>query len=148
MSSLASERVALLGAIDPDAYAASTVVSDYGYAGNFERMMAVVSVGDMVATSVVSAKLVQATTSAGAGAKDITGKSITNLTQAGTDDNKQAIINVKSDELDTTNGFDYVALSVTLATAGADAAGYLFGIDARYGPASDNDLASVDEIVS
>lgn len=148
MSMKGSEQAALVGAIDPDAYGAGTEVTGWVNAGLFAELMAVVSVGDFVATGLLDAKIEQAQDSGGTGAKDLTGAAITQLTQAGTDDNKQAVINFSAADLDTNNGFEFVRLSMTLTTAGADAAGYLFGLNPRHGPASDNDASTVDEIVT
>ncbi len=148
MNQLASEGAAIVGVVDPDAYAASTVTSGWIDMGLFEKIQAIVSVGDFVATATLDAKLEQAQDSGGTGAKDITGKAITQLTQAGTDDNKQAVINCRGEELDTAGGFSFVRLSMTLGTAGADLGAIVIGQGARYAPATDNDLASVDEIIA
>lgn len=142
-----SQRIALVGVIDPDAYAAGTYTTGWIAAAEAANFMALVSVGDMVSTSTVDAKIQQATSAAGAGAKDVTGKSITQLTQAGTDDNKQVVINIRAEELDLANSFTHFRLSMTVATAASDAAGYVFSLDHRYGPANLRDLASVDEVV-
>lgn len=148
MNALPSEQVAVLGGIDPDAYAASTVVSDWVSMAEFERIMAVLELGDLVTNNTTDAKLQQATDSSGTGAKDIAGKACTQLTQAGTDSNKQVVFNVRADELDVANSFTHVALSVTLGTAGADMSALLLGFNPKQYPASDNDIASVDEIVN
>jgi len=148
MNALPSEQVAVLGGIDPDAYAASTVVSDYVSLAEFERLMAVLEIGDIVSTGTVDAKLRQATDASGTGVKDITGKSCTQLTQAGSDSNKQVVFNMRADELDVANGFTHVALSVTFGTAGCDASALLLGFNPKNYPASDNDISSVDEIVN
>lgn len=148
MNRLGSEKVAIGGVIDPDVTTASTVVSDYMDMGKFEQAMAVVLAGTLGSSATLDAKLVQATDSSGTGSKDITGKAITQLTQAGTDSDKQAIINCRAEELDLDNSFDHVALSMTVATATSDISGILLGLNARNNPASDNDLASVDEIVN
>lgn len=142
-----SQRVALAGVIDPDAYAAGTYTTGWIAAAEAANFMALVSVGDMVATSTVNAKIEQATSAAGAGAKDLTGKAVTALTQAGTDDNKQAIINIRADDMDIANSFTHFRLSMTVATAASDAAGYVFAMDHRHGPANLRDLTSVDEVV-
>jgi hypothetical protein len=143
---LPSDRATLLATIDPDAYGAGTVVSDYVSLADFESLQAIVMVGEMQATSTVDAKLLQATDSSGTGAKDITGKAITQLTAAGTDDDKQAIINCRSEELDVANSFTHVALSMTTATAASDSSGLILGHSARYQPATD--LSSVDEVIA
>jgi hypothetical protein len=147
-NSLPSERVAVGGVIDPDAYAADTYVTAYVDMGKFRSALAIVLAGTLGSSATLDAKLVQATSSAGAGAKDITGKAITQLTQAGTDSDKQALINVIDSDLDLANGFRYVALSMTVATATSDAGGVILGLDPRTQPASDNDASTVDEIVS
>jgi len=146
---LPSEAAALVAVIDPDAYAAATTVSDYADMGKFERIMFIISVGEMAATATLDAVIKQATTSAGAGAKNLTtSKAITQLTQAGTDSDKQVIINVLAEDLDMANNFDQGAISVTGAVAASDYGVVALGFNPRYAPASDNDLASVDEIVS
>ena len=111
---------------------------------NFESCMAIIMAGDLGTNATIDAKLTQATTSGGT-YKDVTGKAITQLTQAGTDDNKQAIILCRSDELDVANGYRYVKLSMTTAVATSDSAAALFGIDARYSPPTD--ATTVDEVV-
>lgn len=142
-----SDQAAVLATIDPDAYTADTYVSDYVDMSMVQSIMAVLMVGTLGTSATVDAKLVQATDSSGTGVKDITGKAITQLTQAGTDADKQAIINCFASELDINNSFTHVALSVTTATAACDLGAVVLGFAPRYAPASDNDLASVDEIV-
>lgn len=143
---LPSDRARVAATIDPDAYAASTVTSDWVDMADFESIMAIVFAGELGASATLDAKLRQATDGSGTGAKDITGKAITQLTKAGTDDDKQAIINCYADELDVNNGFTHVQLSMTVGVAASDAGAVILGFDSRYGPATD--LASVDEIVA
>ena len=147
-NALPSERAGVVATIDPDALTATAHTSDWVSMAVFQSVMAIVSVGTLGTSATVDAKLEQATDSSGTGAKDITGKSITQLTDAGSDDDKQAIINCRGSELDVENGFDHVRLSITVAVATSDGAGLVLGFDPRHGPASDSDLASVDEIVS
>lgn len=149
MNALGSEAVAVGAVIDPDAYAASTVVSAFVDMGLFDQVLALVAGGDLTASSTLDAKLEQAQDAAGTGVKDITGKAITQLTQAGGDSNKQALINCRAEELDTNGGFSFVRLSMTFtAGTGGDGGGTLLALGAGYGPASDNDAASVAEIVN
>jgi len=133
-------------AIDPDAYGAGTVTSGWVSLADYEYIQAIVMVGEMQATSTVDAKLEQAQDGSGTGAKDITGKAITQLTAAGSDSDKQAILNCRSEELDVTNAFTHVRLSITTATAASDSAGLILGSDARYFPATD--ATTVDEVVA
>jgi len=143
---LPSDQAVLAAIIDPDAYAASTVTSGWVHMGTFEAIQAIVMAGTLGSSATLDAKLEQATDSSGTGAKDITGKAITQLTQAGTDSDKQAIINCRSEELDVANGFDYVRLSMTIGTATSDAGGLVLGHYPRYAPATD--ATTVDEVVS
>lgn len=144
----ASHRVAVLGAIDPDANTAGTLTTGWVAMKDWGRLMAIIMAGDLGASATLDAKLEQATDGSGTGAKDITGKAITQLTQAGTDSNKQAIINLHRDELDLAGGFTHVRLSHTVGTATSDSGAILLGLDPRYNTAADNDAATVDEIVA
>lgn len=143
-----SDRVAVAAAIDPDVTAAGTVTSGWVAMSDFEKIMAVVMAGTLGSSATLDAKLEQATDSSGTGAKDITGKAITQLTQAGTDSDKQAVINCRADELDVDNSFTHVRLSITVATATSDVGGVVLGLNPRYGAASDSDATTVDEIVT
>jgi len=137
----------ILGAIDADAYAANTYTTDWISASNFQTFMAVVMAGDLGSGATLNAKIEQATNGSGAGVKDLTGAAITQLTQAGSDSNKQAIISFGAGDLDVANGFTHFRLSMTIATATSDAGALVIGSDPRFGPASDYDAASVDEVV-
>lgn len=141
-----SQRVALVGAIDPQS-ANAVKTSGWIDATKFFNYLAIVSVGALGASATVDAKLEQATASDGTGAKDVTGRAITQLTKAGTDDSKQAEINLKQEDLDFANGFKFFRLSITPATAASLISGTVLGLDPRYGVASDSDAATVDEIV-
>lgn len=147
-SQLLSEYAAVVGVVDPDATAASTVTSSWIPAKNYDRYLAIVMAGTLGSSATVDAKLEQATDSSGTGAKDVTGKAITQLTDAGSDSDKQALINLDVEELDVENDFDHFRLSVTVATATSDIGAVVLGSCPRIAPASDNDLSSIDEIVS
>jgi hypothetical protein len=130
-----SEKVQLVGIIDPDAAVAGTTTTGWVSMAKYEEVLAIVAAGDLGTSATLDAKLEQAQDSSGAGAKPVTGKAITQLTQAGTDkSNKQAQINMRAEELDRTNGFSYVRLSMTVATATSDATGILLGMCSRYSP--------------
>ena len=155
MNQLPSEVAAVVATIDPDAYTASDdtpQTSDWVDMSRFESLLSVLAAGTIAASVTINAKLEQATSAAGAGAKDITGKAITALTTA--DGDKQVLINLRGEEMDASGGFRYARLSVTISdsaspdAAAADFGAVLLGFFPKYGPASDNDLASVDEIVN
>jgi hypothetical protein len=143
-----SHGVAVVGVIDPDVTAASTVVSGWIDMSKFENIIAIIMTGTLGASATIDAKLRQATDGSGTDVKDITGLAITQMTQAGTDQSDdQAIINCSSEDLDVNNDFTHVQLSLTVAVATSDVGALILGEDSRYGPASNNDLASVGEII-
>jgi hypothetical protein len=143
-----SARAGILAAINPQSAGAGTYTSGWVDMRNVYAALAIIAVGAISAGGTVDAKIQQATDDSGAGAKDVSGLAITQLTQAGTDSNKQVAINVTQGDLDRNNGFRYARLSVTTATAAALLSGLIVGLDFRYGAATDNDAATVDEVVS
>ncbi len=147
INSLPSERVAIVGNIDPDAYTAATYTTDWVEMKNFYNFMAIVQAGDLGSSATLDAKLRAATTGAGAGAADITGAAITQLTQAGTDSNKQAIINFDPSVLAGTS-YTHFQLSMTVGTATSDAGAILLGLNPRHAPATDGDATTVDSVAT
>jgi len=141
---LGSEEWGVVATVDPDVLTATTHDSDEIDMSKFEQVTCIAMAGTLGSSATFDCKLQSATTSGGSFA-DITGKSITQLTEAGTDDDKQAIINLRGDEL--TEGHRYVKAVVTVGTATSDGACIILG-KGKSGPSSDNDLASVDEIVA
>lgn len=141
---LPSDRVRLAAVIDPDVLTAATHTSGWVSMADYNNVLALVAAGTLGSSATLDAKIEEAKDSSGTDAQDLTGKAITQLTQAGTDSDKQALINVRSDEL--SDGFTHVRLSITVGAASSDGFGAIFGFDARFEPATD--LASVDEIVA
>lgn len=138
-----SDRSTLVGVINPQSAttAKSTAYVDMGKWGSLK---ATIMAGAFASSATLDAKLQQATTDGGT-PKDVTGKAITQLTEADTDDDKQAEINLNNDELDTANGYRWVRLTITPATDAVLIAGLLQGFDARHQPATD--ATTVDEVV-
>lgn len=139
-----SSQVALLAVKDPVSQAAATVTSGWISMANVQAILAVIQTGVLGTAATIDAKLRQATSSAGAGAKDITGKAITQLVKA-TNDNDQAMINCRSDELDVDGGFTHVEFSITVGTAASIISAAVWGFYPRYQPASHVD--SVVEVI-
>jgi hypothetical protein len=139
------QRVAVLATIDPQSGAAGTFDSDAVSMSLFRRALFILLVGAMGALATVDAKL-QGSVNGTSGWTDITGRAITQLTKAGSDDNKQALVEISDAELNDA-GYRYVRMRVTTATEASLIAVLALGGDPRYPVASDNDLASVDEIV-
>ena len=142
----ASEKIALLGVIDPDANTAADYSTVYVDMGKWSRLLGIVMAGTLGSSATLNAKFEQAKTNNGS-PKDVTSKVITELTQAGTDSDKQVKMDLCQEDLDVANGYVWARLTMTVGTATSDSGAVLLGIDPVYGPASDSDLTSVDETV-
>lgn len=145
MNATPSERAAILGMVSPQS-SNTTVNTELVEVKNFFRLMAIIAAGTLGSSATVNAKL-QAAVGAGGTPVDIPGAAITQLTQAGTDSNKVAIIDLNLDKL-AGEAYTHVRLSITVGTAASQVSGLLLGFDSRYGPASKLDAAFVDEIVT
>lgn len=139
-----SEAVYVVGNIDPDAYAESTVTSGWIDASDFDQYMAIVQAGDLGSSATLDAKIEGATDSGGTGAADVTSLAITQLTQAGTDSNKQVVINIEPAAL-SAQSFTHFRLSMTVATATSDCGGIVLAMGKR--STASVDATTVDEIV-
>ncbi len=139
-----SEQVSVLAVLNPVSQGAATVTSGWISMADLDSVMALIQTGVLGAAATVDAKLQQATDGAGAGAKDITGKAITQLVKA-TNDNDQVAINCRSEELDVNGGFTHVQLSVTVGVAASLLSAVVLGFNARYQPKAH--IASVVEVV-
>jgi hypothetical protein len=138
-----SEAFAVVSTIDPVVLADAEVGGDYVDMGAWESVVFIFQTGDMAAQT-IDFKLEQATSSGGAGVKDL--KVATQFAaHATTSDAKQVIIECRAEQLDTTNSFRYVRPRMI---GGAAATGPIacvgLGFNARYGVGTD--LTSVAEI--
>ena len=141
-----SELLAILATLDPSSQAAGTVTTGWISVANHHGLLAIVQTGVMGTGATLDAKVQQAQDASGTAAKDIAGKSITQIVKA-SGDNKQALINVKPEELDTVNGFGFVRLSVTVGVAASQTAAQVLGINGRELPANTANQAAVVQIV-
>jgi len=140
-----SELFSVLATIDPASQAVGTVTTGWISAGNHHSLLALVQSGVLGTGATLDAKL-QATDASGTGAKDVTGKAITQIVKA-TGDNKQALINLRPDDLDVTNGYAYVRLSLTVAVAASLTAAQLLGFNPRFAPGDASNQAAVAQVV-
>lgn len=148
----ASEMLTILATLDPASQAVGTATTGWISVANHHGLMASVQSGALGASATLDAKFQQALDSSGTGAKDITGKdnigkAITQLTQAASGSNRQVLINLKPEELDTMNGFGFVRLSVTVGVASSITSAQLIGVNPRYAPADSLNQAAVAQIV-
>lgn len=141
-----SEGLAVLATYDPASVAASTVTTGWVDQSVFFYVLALIQTGVLGAGATVDAKLQQATDNAGTGAKDVTGKAITQIVKA-TGDNKQAMISMKEADLDTEGGFRFIRLSITVGVAASQLSAALIGGVPRFQPASAYNQAGVVQIV-
>jgi hypothetical protein len=121
----------------------SNKTSDAVDMSKFREAMFVLLIGATDIT--VDAKLEESNASDfSSGVSDISGKAIGQA--AATDDNKVWVINLKAEECSKR----YVRLKVTTGdgTTGAYQAAVGLALKPAFGPASDDDLSAVDEIVT
>lgn len=127
-----------------DSFARGVHTSSYVSLMNYHRAVVVINVGDIAAGGALDARLLQATTTAGAGVKAITGKAITQLTQAGGDGDDIICIELQTEELDVTNAFDCIALELTVVNDAAVEFSYIvYGIEPRFPPTGTTNWAEV-----
>jgi hypothetical protein len=141
------EEWAVIACLDPDAYAAaeyntSATESDFIDMSKWSEVMFILMAGTLGSSATLDLDIESGATTA---ANTSTLKSITQLTQAGTDSDKQVIVSVKSEELPA--GHRYLNGEMTVGTATSDCGLLVLG-RAVVKPATDNDLASVDEVVT
>lgn len=125
-----SDLVAELDRISPISQGAGTATTAWLDASQYPAVAALIQVGVLGASATVDAKFQQATSSGGAGAKAITGAAITQITAT---NNQEAIINLRVDQLDINNGFNFIQLSVTVGVAATLIAAAVYGLSGRYG---------------
>lgn len=142
-----SERLAVVATIDPDAYGTGAQNSDYIDMALHQRILFIILAGTIASTGKIDFAVYGDTASGGAYATAITGAAITQLTEAGTDSDKQAVVEVSAADVQA-QGLRYIRGVLTLTTAGGDAGVVAVAGDTRYLPASNADLASVDEIIA
>lgn len=141
-----SELLSVLATIDPAAQAVGTVTTGWVSVANHHGFLSLVQTGVLGTSATVDAKLQQAVDSSGTSAKDITGKAITQIVKA-TGDNKQVLINVKPEELDTVNGFGFVRLLLTVGVAPSQTSAQMLGLNPRFAPADVSNQAAVVQVI-
>jgi hypothetical protein len=139
-----SQSLAVVGTIDPASYNAQTN-SDGVDMRLFRRVMFVISAGAIGNHTV--AAVIKGGNDNSTFATTLTGKSLSASTFSGSgDNNSQAIIEVMAEEC-ATQDVRYIRLELTPSGAAHLSAVVLAGV-ARYEPAVDYDLASVEQIVA
>lgn len=137
------EEYSVVGVIDPSSQSAGELLTAAIDLSKWIDVMAVLVVGALGTNATVDATWKSATTSGGTYAA-VSGTAITQLTKAGTDDNKQVLAHLRANE---TGGKRYAKFSVTVATAACLTSVVVLGRP-QTKPATDSDLATVDEVVN
>lgn len=143
-----SDQIAVCDQLSGRNWPAATYTTAWIAAKDFAHFLALVTLANTAGSGTLDAKIQQATDDQGTGAKDVTGKAITQLTNESPSVDKTAAINLRPDELDLANGFDYFRLSMTVGTATVAAHAMVLGIAPRFSPAGDFDASDVVEVVS
>ena len=141
-----SELLAILATLDPASQAAGTATTGWISLAMHNGLLAVIQTGALGTGATVDAKVQQALDAVGTGAKDIAGKAISQIIKA-TGDNKQALINVKPEDLDTVAGIGFVRLAVTVGGAASLTAAQVLGVSPRMLPADASNQAAVAQII-
>lgn len=147
-----SEMLALVSAIDPDAYATGTQTSDQIDMQEHREVIFILQVGTISVGSTIDFRIYEAPD----GNKSTTGGTYVLLKEAtaldADDDDKQVIINIRADDL--SSGYRWIKAEVVLGgTADSvDMSAVAFADRNRFSDAvvstSKGDLSTVDEIVA
>ncbi len=142
MTGQPSEQLTLLGVIQPINGNNATTLSGAVPVQGFHEFFALLQMG--VIDQTVDFKLREASSSGGTYA-DISGKAVTQFTA--TDDGKSAIINLKAEELLTTT--THIKASVTISSGTSSLVSVaIFGIRPKYGPANDDKLSTLAQVIT
>ena len=135
-----SDYIALVGAVDPAAAGTGTSTCDTIDMSLFDEVTFIVKTGSVLATGTVDFTVLSVT------ATGTITTSVTDITQlSGTaDSNKQVIVTVDAASLSGR----YVTATIKRGTANSIVDVTALARRARYKPAYEDDLASVDEIVN
>jgi hypothetical protein len=141
---LASEKVAVIATLDPAGSIAAVQYTDVIDMSKWHQALGIFLLGNMddAATVVCAAYRCDSAGNNAAAIKTET------LGAAAGNDNTQVVVGVrKEDLLPQTTYNRYIKFGITNgASGGGTAAVVALGVDPVYGPASDNDLASVQQI--
>ena len=141
-NAVGTEKFAVVGTIDPDVLAAGQHDSDSVDMSLFESVTVIAMVGTLGSSATVACVVKSGAVD---GTFGNTVDTASTLTQASTDQSdRQVVFNIRGEDL--TAGDRYLRLEMTVAVASSDGGAILLGHNPRYSPASDSDLASVEQI--
>jgi len=147
---LLSERLSIIGTVDPDSYSTQTVYTDAFDMRKWRRVMVIALAGTYATAASMVGTMYAGATSTGAWTT-LTGKTFT-MTEVLGNTNGQAIINVSAAEVQST-GKRWVRLGTVLSGAtSVDYAAVVLGDNGRYAEPwttiAFGDLSTVDQIIA
>jgi len=142
-----SQNLAVVGKIVP-ASTQTTTLTDAIDLSKYRRVLFIIQAGALGASATVDFSVKGCATSGGSYvALDATNAAITQLTKAGTDDNKIVLMEVRAEKVAALNlGYIYIKGELITGTAASLCSVVALGAVANYQPASAGNLAVVDEI--
>jgi len=143
INSAAGEKLALIGTIDPGTVANTQIYTDVADMSKWHQVLGIAMLGNM-ASETIDFKAYSCNSD---GSSSVELKACTQLAaNASTNDNTQLIISVRAEDL-SASGKQHVRFGlVTGGATGGPASVAVIGVDAKYQPANDNDLATVQQI--
>lgn len=149
LNSLLSEDLTVVGVIDPDAFVAGEQLTAAIDMSKYDRLLAILMLGDRVAGASVAFALKASATSGGTYAA-ITNKSATTIADESPltgASNKQVLINLRGGEVDSNKRYVKGSVTVSGSPSGVEYAVIILGRPVSR-PADDNNLSSVKQIVN
>lgn len=138
-------QLPIVGVIDPASKTAGAYSTGWIDFSLYNRLYAILLMGAIASSGTVDAKFEQATSAAGAGAKDVTDAALAQSADT-VADNTQATLEIRQANLDVNGGFRWVRLTVTTATAATILGAAVLAVGAKFEPAAD--LATVLQTVA
>lgn len=142
-----TEQLAIVSTIDPQNAGTGDSAGDIIDMSKIRRVVFILALGAMTTNSTVDLVIKGDTATGSSFTTTITGKAITQLTEAGTDGSKQVLLEVTAEEV-AAQGFSRIKPIVTVGAAASQLCVIALASFMRYSGASENDLASVDQIVN
>lgn len=142
-----SERASILAVLPPASRAAGAVSTGWIPMKNFARLQAAIMSGVLGTGATVAAKFTVAIDSAGTAPLDVPNAAITTLVKA-TGDNKVSVLDIDVGRIPHGQPYSHGRLTLTVGVADSIVGAIVTGIDARYGSATQFNIAAVAEVVT
>lgn len=121
-----SDDQTVIAALNPASYSASTQNTGWFAMGPNRRCQAIIALGTLGASEVVTYTVKQATTNTGTSAKVLSG-TIGSKTGTLTTASTQTVVNFTTQDFDVNNGFNYAEITLSFAVGGSEASIVVLG---------------------